>query len=287
MRTESRNITRPFLALAAGPLAVAVAFSAARAPAAATQPATLTARATSDLAPAANSAASSPALAPDIDPMVELRMAELVAERADFTAIRLDAAGVPQVRMDLHFGGDLPESREALRALVESFSFDESVESPTSQVDDSGNLADWRTVIVPATTPPVGELKANYFAPEQDLVITFWDMQGEHISCSMGWAVVFNGYHHTGTNVYFSYFYADAVMVAAQARRDRNTNPQLYLYRWNGSSWGSPHASSIQGSWMDVVRGFSSTCTSTAWLVRVYMANEGDYSCIASAFYAN
>jgi hypothetical protein len=283
MRTESRNFTRPFLALVAVPVTAAVALSASLAPAAAHAAAAIAGE-TSELTPAASAESAPPAQAPDVDPMLDIRLEELLAQRADFTAIRLDPAGIPQVRMDLHFGGELPASREALRALVESFRFDEAA-GANGAAGESDELPEWRTVITAASTLPFGEVKATYFAPDQDLAVTFRDVQGARLSCSVGWTVGFNGYNHTGDNRYW-YFHADGVSAVAQARRDRNTNPQLYLYWSNGSSWVLS-AYSTQGAWMDYVSDYSPYCTTVYWRVRVYMSNEGDYSCRATGFYAN
>jgi hypothetical protein len=134
---------------------------------------------------------------------------------------------------------------------------------------------------------PEGEPKAIFFDPEQDLAITFRPAR-INLGCSMYWPFYFvSRYDHTGVSKYWYINSTDMITAAAQAWRDRNTNPQLYLHRRSGSSYYSVD-SSASGRYMDVVGHpyGGSSCSSSDYRVKVCMSNEGWYNLLIVAFNA-
>lgn len=217
------------------------------------------------------------------DPSFDFRMRELVAGLPSCTVLRLNEQGLPDVLMDMYFGLEGPATNEALLELAECFRFDDraGTSGKAASGDDRDDLPDWRSVILPDVTMPAGEPKATYYDPESDIVVTFRPAR-MNLRCTMSWPVQFHGYRHSETTTRW-YVYGDAVTAVAQARRDRNSNPNLYLDGWNGSRWQSL-ASSTQGAWMDYVGAQSSSCTRAYYRVRVYMSNEGYFSSLVVTF---
>ncbi|NOT32333.1 MAG: hypothetical protein HOP15_17945 [Planctomycetes bacterium] len=210
----------------------------------------------------------------------------------DCSVLRLNADGLPDVLMDMYFGTDGPESNAALRQLAESFQFGsedsdgadaKSLGYRDSESGERADLPDWRTLISPGVTMPEGEPNMTFFDPSKDIVIAFRPAR-MNLSCSLSWRVGFDGYHHSGVTTWFGgVMLADGITAVAQARRDRNTNPNLYLYRWNGSSWPLVRRSE-KGSYMDMVNWNSASCTRSAFQLGVHMANEGYYSAYIFTF---
>ena len=205
------------------------------------------------------------------------------------TVLRLNAAGLPDVLMDFYFGTSGPTSTRDLLEQAESFQFDEESsethESPKTVPGESRlDFPDWRTVILPDVRMPEGEPMAMYVDSVQSLIVAFRPARA-NLSCSVSRSYVYNGYHHTGPGAYW-YVQCDGVVAAAQARRDRNSNPNLRLFKWDGANWVLDSSSS-QGSYMDYVRDYSSSCSSKWYLVDVTMANEGYYTLVVFAFKAS
>lgn len=217
----------------------------------------------------------------------DARMEQLVSRRPTFTVIRLDEIGTPQIRMDFFFGGTLPETPQALISLAERFSFDASEGAQSERLDEVArfDLDDWRTVILPEVSAPNGAPQLTSFEQDLDLAIEFRPAV-QNLSCKMSWTTTYHGYNHTGWGPTFYAWGVDGVTFAAQARRDKNTNPNLYLDRKVGSSW-SFIQSSTQGAWMDWVGGYNTACAARDYRLRVHMANEGYWSCLGVSFKAD
>ncbi len=231
------------------------------------------------------SEALSPAEAAALDAVHDARVSELQQRRPSFTLIRLDELGQPQVRLDLYFGGLRPSTRAELLALTDRFRFESS--SGDGSGRDEPALPEWRTLILPESAMPSGAPEMAEFSPGEDLFIEFRRVNLS-ISCSMSWGFGFHGYDHTGTVRYIYAYGADGATFAAQARRDRNTNPNLSLqWRINGVWHALTSQVSSQGAYMDYVGWGDAGCVARDYRVRIYMANEGYYSCLGMKFTAN
>jgi hypothetical protein len=217
----------------------------------------------------------------------DARMLELVVRRPTYTLIRLDEIGTPQVRMDLYFGSRLPGSREELLSLAERFSFGSLSGDSTIRRDDPADASKdgWRTLVLPEATAPLGKPEMGFFERDMDLAIEFRSAV-QPLSCSLIWYPSYDSYNNTGWGPTWYAYSADAVTYAAQARRDKNTNPNLYLYRWTSSYWQQIDYST-HGAWMDRVFDNNSSCAAKDYKLRVYMANEGYWSCLGVIFRAN
>ena len=211
----------------------------------------------------------SPALNQLQGKQADLRMNELVSRSADVTALRLDEHGAPVVRMDLFFGGALPENEAAILELLDSFTF--GAQEPARK--DGANA--WSTILVrsePTTQAP----SMIHFDPSADMAIEFRNLEETlTISCSMTFLINYNGNSATGSNFYW-YTNSDSITVTTGPSRNSNADPDDYLYWWNGSSYAYFSGSS-SGSYLDTVSAYSSSCSAFYWKVNVYMYNGGAF----------
>lgn len=272
------KIAPTLFALLLGPLSVAAQTFIEPAP-------QQTAAATPTAARSARVELADPAAALAFDAIHDERVNELQSRRPTFTLIRLDQFAQPQARMDLYFGGARPATRAELLALTDRFRFEPSSGEQTA--GDELSLPEWRTLILPEVSIPSGAPEMAEFSPSEDLVIEFRRVNLS-IACSMSWGFGFHGYDNTGVVRYIYAYGADGATFAAQARRDRNTNPNLSLqWRINGVWQSLSSQVSSQGAYMDYVGWGDTGCVARDYRVRIYMANEGYYSCLGMKFNAN
>ena len=213
------------------------------------------------------------------DAQDDIRSMELSSRQSDVTFIRVDEQGQPIVRMDLHFGGELPATEAELRDLVLPFGFG------TNEEQAKGDPSGARTRLVANPGPPDGQADLVHFEPEADLVIAVRHLELDTaISCSLTRFVTYNGSRSSGTRLNW-YVYADAVSGVAGPSKGSYADPDTYLYYKSGLSW---YLLSSSGSYTypDAVGGYSPSCSTKRWRFRVYMYAGGSFGARASWFSA-
>lgn len=224
------------------------------------------------------------------DPEFESALArerQIMAQDPDISVARLDELGIPQMRMDFHFGHGkvLPENEASLLALADRFSFDVGKEQALQGKDPTPlAIESWRNVLLSPSEPSEILPVATFFDPEHDLLVVFRPMRLD-LSCSFYTAINYSSSGSTGQSFYWS-FASDMIMSSVGPNRLSNSDPDLYLYYWNGSSY-SFWTSSIASTTIDSVAALNSSCLSPYWRVRVYMFSGGAFSARATAFNAS
>ncbi len=224
------------------------------------------------------------------DPYADTRLRMMLDDGPDFSFLRLDKRGGARVRIDVYCGADSLPS-ENLQELVQSFRFGIQGEEQEVTSSDCDSRQDSESLTIPVHAPPrTGVPTITVFDPQLDVAIAFQDAGDDEYGASscLLWWVEHEGYRHTNEYYYVQPSGFDTVVASAQARRDKNTNPNTYLYYWSTSQqkWILTD-SSASGNYMDTVRGMSSSCQAIDWRTKIFFANEGYYSFHVTAYRQN
>lgn len=201
----------------------------------------------------------------------------------DFTLVRYDLFGTPTVRVDLWcVPGYLIDTTRALE-FVDRFCFGDD------QHDGEGDRS-WRTAFLPQASMPGGTESFNFYDESAGIVMDVRPAV-QALSCSLSWGPdvwTFDANFPNYSWFHFTIPDASAVVFAAQARRDRNSNPDLFLDRLNPSTGAFVHIqSSTSGTWMDRVGAVTTNCAFRTYRCRLYTSNGGNLTILGSRFRAN
>jgi hypothetical protein len=224
---------------------------------------------------------------------LDQQLQQLLRRVPQATALRVDAEGAPEQRMDVYSRpGELVTER-AVRDLLSSFSLhssetpEVSPEGVASHTLETPAELDARTIVLDGQRPPLEEPVALYFDADAGVAVAFRTIASAvpEITCSGATSLYLHRTMSTGASASV-YFYADMITASVAADRGYNSDPDLYLYYKNGSAWTSI-ASSTYASYMDTVAAYNTACAQKYWRVRVYAYTGGYYSLAVTRFTAN
>ncbi len=215
------------------------------------------------------------------DELADLRHHELTSRvAADFSAVRMDAAGFPTARIDMHFGGAAPATERELMELLAEYQFS------NEELQNKRETLTLRTILVPNAAPVRSAADLSVYDPSHDLSLEFRKLENPTaLSCSTSWLTRFDGYRSTGSYLYW-YSTVDALNATTGPLRGSSTDPDINLYYRSGSSWRYLMGSASAG-WLDSVGGHNASCYSPYWRVRVHLYTGGNFSVRALTFRAS
>jgi hypothetical protein len=243
--------------------------------------------------PAASDQADSSAS--DEDGVALQRRRDLISGAPDFKALRLDASGKPIAWFDLYFGRGYPASRTELYSILDSFALVD--ESSDGEHDGTHGSETSTTILLPLDSLPLGPTALGFFDPQIDMAIEFGRIAGsfEGITCSKSFGLTYAGslnaweyFYLLSSDEQIHVYYVDGVTAAAGPDLYSDSDPDLYLYRWNnGLDKYVKVATSNSSSTIDSVAYQSSNCTDSSFYVKGKMKKSGAFTVKVNLFNAS